>query len=249
MNYELKDIRLSFGSLTVLDSLDMSFPSASVSALLGPSGCGKTSILKVMAGLLKPDSGSRAGFESVRVSYCFQEPRLLPWLSVRENILFALSGLGDRAEAESRADRFIAEAGLSAFSSSRPQALSGGMKQRVNLARAFAYPSEILLLDEAFASADLGLRIGLLDLFGNLWEEEKRTAIMVTHDVQDALYAADRVIILSGRPAKPRRIIEIPREEKRIYGSPVSAVSRIVYESVYGEGLKPPDWEPEVSRP
>ncbi|HEY9054763.1 MAG TPA: ABC transporter ATP-binding protein [Rectinemataceae bacterium] len=236
MNYELKGICLSFGELSVLDRLDIEFPPSSVSAILGPSGCGKTSLLKIVAGLLSPNAGSIFGLDSARVSYCFQEPRLLPWLNVRDNILFALSGLGDDKMAEERADRFILEAGLESFASAKPRTLSGGMKQRVNLARAFAYPSDILLLDEAFASVDLDLKVGLLDLFGTLWEEERRTAIMVTHDIQDALYVADRIVLLSERPARLKKIIDIPGRGGRVYGLPEPEAARSVYEALFKGG-------------
>jgi NitT/TauT family transport system ATP-binding protein len=219
-NFRIEDLRLSYGPLSVLDGISAEFPTSSVSAILGPSGCGKTSLLNLLAGLREPDSGRLAGFPGSSFSYCFQEPRLLPWLSARANLLFALSGLPDEKIREERTKAFLEEAGLGAFASALPAQLSGGMKRRLALARAFAYPSEVLLLDEAFSAVDLKLRIELMDLFTRLWEEERRTTVLVTHEIQDALYLADRVIVLSQRPA---RIIEdlwikTPRTERN-YGS------------------------------
>ena len=214
-------VRKAFGDLAVLADIDAGFPEASVTAILGPSGCGKTTLLNIIAGILPPDSGSLAGFPEASFSYSFQEPRLLPWLSAAENVAFALSGApGDPGALSGRAERFLRNAGLENFAGQRPAKLSGGMKRRLSLARAFAYPSDVLLLDEAFSAVDLKLRIELMDLFSLLWREERRTTIMVTHDVQDALYLADQVIVLSSRPAKVLDRLEIaaPRELRR-YGS------------------------------
>ncbi|HWP68486.1 MAG TPA: ABC transporter ATP-binding protein, partial [Rectinemataceae bacterium] len=192
--YELKDLRKSFGDLGVIDGIDAVFMDSSVTAILGPSGCGKTTLLNIVSGILKPDSGSIGDFSAASFSYSFQEPRLLPWLSSLDNILFALSGLPDKSRNLERATRFLDSSGLSSFTKTKPALLSGGMKRRLSLARAFAYPSDVLLLDEAFSAVDLKLRIELMDLFSLLWREEKRTAIFVTHDIQDTLYLADQVL-------------------------------------------------------
>jgi len=219
-SYALKGIRKGFGALPVIDGVDAVFEASSVTAILGPSGCGKTTLLNIMAGLLSQDEGSTGDFSGASFSYSFQEPRLLPWLSSLDNLLFALSGTGDKAFRLDRAMRFLESAGLTDFSGTKTPKLSGGMKRRLSLARAFAYPSDILLLDEAFSAVDLKLRIELMDLFSLLWREEKRTAILVTHDIQDALYLADQILVLSSRPARivDRLRIPMPREGRR-YGS------------------------------
>ncbi|MDD3980688.1 MAG: ATP-binding cassette domain-containing protein, partial [Spirochaetales bacterium] len=177
-----REIEKSFGARQVLAGISADFPSSSVTAILGPSGCGKTSFLNILAGLIPADSGRLIGFPQASFSYSFQDPRLLPWLSSLDNILFALSGLENEKNIRDRALRFIAAAGLEAYASFKPPALSGGMRRRLSLARAFSYPSEVLLLDEAFSSVDLKLRIDLMDLFSLLWREERRTTIFVTHD-------------------------------------------------------------------
>lgn len=219
--FAVSGISKSFGDLPVLSGVDADFPHASVTAILGPSGCGKTTLLNIIAGILPFDSGTLSGFPEADFSYSFQEPRLLPWLSAADNIAFALSGAsGDPQALADRAERFLRNAGLGSFAGQKPAKLSGGMKRRLSLARAFAYPSDLLLLDEAFSAVDLKLRIELMDLFSLLWREERRTTIMVTHDVQDALYLADRVLVLSSRPARVLDRLEIaaPRESRR-YGS------------------------------
>jgi NitT/TauT family transport system ATP-binding protein len=237
--YSIHTIKKSFGELRVLDGLSVDFAESSVTAILGPSGCGKSTLLNIIAGLVESDSGTIAGFEGQRFSYSFQDPRLLPWLSSLENVLFTLDGLKDKNLAFSRATRFMEQAGLEPFSSLKPHQLSGGMRRRLSLARAFAYPADILLLDEAFSAVDLKMRLDLLDLFASLWEEEKTTTILVTHDIQDALYLADRIIVLSGAPATildtidmdiPRRFrnlssVELLEKEARLYRDIVESPS------------------------
>jgi NitT/TauT family transport system ATP-binding protein len=218
VDYRLEGIRASYDGLAVLDGVSLALKPGTVTVVLGPSGCGKTTLLNIMAGLKAPDSGDRAGFEGCRFSYAFQEDRLLPWLSARENLAYALSGALGRAQALSRVDRFLGVAGLSAFVSSLPRALSGGMRQRLSLARAFAYPSDILLLDEAFKAVDLRTKIELMDAFLDLMREERRTVACVTHDVEEAVYLADEVVALSARPARVIGAfpVGVPRSERSL---------------------------------
>jgi NitT/TauT family transport system ATP-binding protein len=237
MSYGLRRISASYGGEPVLVDLSLDFPDESTTVVLGPSGCGKTTLLNLIAGLKVPDSGERHGFQDARFSYAFQEPRLLPWLSARENASFALAGALPRDEALSRIDRFMSAAGLSDAASKRPPELSGGMRQRLSLARAFAFPSEILLLDEAFQAVDLATKLELMDSFLGLMREERRTVVLVTHDVEEAVYLADRVVVLSRRPASVLAdfAVEVPREE-RAFGSAATmeAESRL-YRLVLGK--------------
>jgi NitT/TauT family transport system ATP-binding protein len=223
MAYELKDIRASYDGAPVLDGVSLSFAEGSITVLLGPSGCGKTTLLNLIAGLKKPDGGARLGFEGCRFSYAFQEPRLLPWLDCRGNLAFALSGLAGSGGligggAEARIDRFLAAAGLEGAAARRPDELSGGMRQRLSLARAFAYPSDMLLLDEAFQAVDLRMKLELMDAFLSLLREEGRTVVCVTHDVEEASYLADRAVVLSPRPARivDSFSVDAPRAERAL---------------------------------
>jgi NitT/TauT family transport system ATP-binding protein len=222
MAFELSELCASYDGEMVLDRISLSLVEQSITVILGPSGCGKTTLLNLIAGLKEPDSGKRIGFGGCRFSYAFQEARLLPWLDCRGNVAFALSGaLGEslgKEEATKRAERFLAAAGLADAMGKRPFELSGGMRQRLSLARAFAYPSDILLLDEAFQAVDLRMKLELMDVFLGLLREEGRTVVCVTHDVEEAAYLADRAVVLSPRPARvvDSFRVEAPRDDRAL---------------------------------
>ncbi len=213
--YKIRNISKSFGEIHVLDDISQDFETASVTAVLGPSGCGKTTLFNILSGIVKADSGNIGQFAAARFSYAFQDPRLLPWLSVEDNMRFALSAIQDEALKKSRIHQFLADSGLEKFRTRKPAALSGGMKRRLSLARAFACPSDVLLLDESFSSVDLKLKIELMDLFSRLWEEEKRTTVFITHNIKEALYLADTIILLSSRPARILKIFFLDKPRNR----------------------------------
>jgi len=216
--YELESLCASYDGVSVLNEVSLRFERESITVILGPSGCGKTTLLNLIAGLKSPDSGKRFGFEGCRFSYAFQEPRLLPWLDCRENLVFALSGALGRDAALVRIDRFMESAGLAEAAELRPHELSGGMRCRLSLARAFAFPSDMLLLDEAFQAVDLRMKLELMDVFLGLMREERRTVVCVTHDVEEAAYLADRAVVLSPRPARivDSFAVETPRLDRAL---------------------------------
>ena len=227
--YELINISKYYDSIEVLRDISLTLTAGTITIVLGPSGCGKTTLLNIMAGLIVPDKGSRPGFASARFSYAFQESRLLPWMSAEANLSFALKGaiqaaVLDEAEAEKRSREFMEAAGLASCAGRLPGMLSGGMRQRLSLARAFAYPADVLLLDEAFQSVDLRTKIDLMDSFLALWKRERPTVIAVTHDIEEAVYLADRIVVLSGKPAQIIDDFEIAEaHQNRRLGSDSSA--------------------------
>ncbi len=189
--------------LEVLKDFSLTIEPNTICALVGPSGCGKTTLLRLVGELEACDKGSIVKSESELgpVSYLFQEPRLLPWFSVLTNVEVVLRPFYEnKAERVDIAMKFIKMVGLGDYAKFKPDMLSGGMRQRVAIARSFAYPSSIMLLDEPFQSLDASLRWSLVKSFLHLWEAEKRTTLYVTHDVQEALLMADLVIKLSKRP-------------------------------------------------
>jgi NitT/TauT family transport system ATP-binding protein len=154
-----------------------------------------------VAGLLPAAECDRSGFASARFGFAFQEPRLLPWLSALDNVTLVLSGELGKSAARERARLFLERVGLGAELSKRPAELSGGMRQRVSLARAFAFPSDVLLMDEPFQSVDPRTRAGLVDSFLELESVERRTVLFVTHDIAEAIRIGDRVCAIGGSPA------------------------------------------------
>ncbi len=179
---ELREVSKSYGGQPVLDRVSMAVAANEVTGLLGPSGCGKSTILKMFAGLVRPDSGT-VYRQSRRLGFVFQEHRLIPWKTAAENVCFSLRAAGiARKEALRRAQRILERVELAACSSQYPAQLSGGMCQRVSIARALAIEPEILLLDEPFSSLDLELKKTLLDLLrAIITEHREMTVLYVTH--------------------------------------------------------------------
>lgn len=202
MSVCLDRVSLDFENLKVLDDLSLQFPDKEISVVLGPSGCGKTTILNLLTSMIKPSKGSVKGIEGLGFSYLFQEPRLLPWLTVEGNLRFVLDEVKDPMERRSICRRVLNMTGLSEYGAWYPGKLSGGMRQRVAIARAFAHPSDFILMDEPFQGLDLKRKLSLINQFTDLWEREKRTALMVTHDIGEAIRLADRVYVLTEKPAR-----------------------------------------------
>ena len=176
--------------ISVYRDFSLEIGAGKITCLLGPSGCGKTTLLNMLAGLV-PYDGKIENIPA-RVSYIFQEERLLPNLTVKQNITFALGKGAD----ERRIADVLAKVELSDREDAWPSELSGGQAQRVSIARAFAYPSELILMDEPFSSLDTALKIRLIDVFCNLWREERRTAVFVTHDAEEAYMLAHRAVVM-----------------------------------------------------
>ena len=198
-------------SIEVFNELSLAVPVREITVILGPSGCGKTTLLNIIAGLISQDSGEIiCDAVDKLISFIFQEPRLLPWVSVSRNIDLVLQTVfPDKDQRRERIVRFLGLVGLSDSVEMFPGELSGGMKQRVSIARAFAYPSNLILMDEPFQSLDLKLRIELIRAYTRLWERDPRTTLLVTHDVREALLLADTIHLLSDRPAEVVESFEV----------------------------------------
>jgi NitT/TauT family transport system ATP-binding protein len=224
----VKDLRKGFGPLGVLGGISFSVGRGELLCILGPSGCGKTTMLRIAAGLIPFDSGTvlingddiRKNRDCLKnVSVVFQEPRLLPWRSARQNVYLSFELRKDRRDGRDLAavDKALALVGLSEFTGSYPHELSGGMRQRVSLARAIVTEPEILLMDEPLTGLDLRNREELQDEILRIWSQKKVTLVLVTHDPAEAIHMADRIIVLSARPARIKGIINvsIPRPRPR----------------------------------
>ena len=201
-------------SLIALQNVSLDIPAAKLTAILGPSGCGKTTLLKVIAGLIKPTSGTvKVRGKEIEGpgpdrALVFQDFALLPWATVLQNVGFGLSARGvPKKEREETSLHYIKEVGLLGFEDKYPHQLSGGMRQRTGLARALTINSDILLMDEPFSAVDEQMRRKLQEDLLNLLKVENKTVIFVTHSIEEAVYLADQVVILSGRPGSVAEIV------------------------------------------
>lgn len=214
MKLELQHINKKYGDLEIFRDFSMNFIPGNINCILGPSGCGKTTLLNILNGSLQADSGDISDFASLHASYVFQEPRLLPWKTVKENIAFVLKEKFEEAEIQHRLKEYISIVQLEKFADYYPSALSGGMKQRVSLARAFAFDYDIMFLDEPFKALDNKLKYHLIEEFLSLWEKDKKTLIFVTHDVDEALQIGHHLFILSHPPVQTSEYFLIPESQE-----------------------------------
>ena len=212
-------------AVNVLDNVSLEVGKGEFVCLLGPSGCGKSTMLNVIAGFLTPTSGrvlidgqAVRGPDRRRV-FVFQERGVFPWLTVEGNIGFGLFDL-PQAERETRIAHYVEMVGLKGFEKAYPRELSGGMKQRVEVARALAVDPDMLYLDEPFGALDSITRLVMRSELLRIWEAERKTIIFVTHDIDEAVQLSDRVIVLSARPAKIQTIVDIDMPHPRDISSP-----------------------------
>ena len=212
--------------------------------VVGPSGCGKSTLMNILAGLEEPTSGT-AHVDGIEVDgpspergVIFQQYALFPWLTVRQNVEFGLkTAKVPAAERRQRAQHFIDMVDLSDFADSLPKTLSGGMKQRCAIARAYAMNPSILLMDEPFGALDALTRVRMQEHLLQTWEQEKRTIVFITHDVDEAAFLANRVVVMAARPGRIDRIIDVdlpyPRTEQVRLSPEFTAVRNEIWTSVY----------------
>lgn len=189
----LKNIKKIYGDKVIFDNFDIEFEQGKITAMLGRSGCGKTTLLNVICGSVeytgeveRPD----------KISYIFQSQRLVPNLTVYKNLEYVLSYIRDKNEKNKRIDEVLKMVEMYEDKDKYPSELSGGMAQRASLARAFVYDAPLMLMDEPFKGLDVSLKKRIIDVFKRLYERDKRTVVFVTHDIDEALFLADRIIVL-----------------------------------------------------
>ncbi|PWJ86246.1 NitT/TauT family transport system ATP-binding protein [Pseudaminobacter salicylatoxidans] len=212
---EVRDICKHYNDVEALRDINLDFERGKLTTLLGPSGCGKTTLLKIIAGLVPATSGQiRINGKTVtgpgpERAFVFQDFALMPWATVLRNVAFGLELKGvPQAERNRTARHYIREVGLSGFEEKYPHELSGGMRQRVGIARAFSVNADVLLLDEPFSAVDEQNRRKFQEDLLQLVEKERKTFLFVTHSIEEAVYVSDRIVLLSPRPGRVSQIIE-----------------------------------------
>lgn len=237
------------GKTVALNGVNLDIRENEFICVVGPSGCGKSTLLNIIAGLLEPTSGSvyldgkQIEGTGVERGVVFQQYALFPWRTVIKNVMFGLEmKKAPKEEARQIALKYIEAVGLKGFENAYPKELSGGMKQRVAIARAYAANPEVLLLDEPFGALDAQTRVQLQTELLNTWEKEKKTCFFITHDVDEAIILAQRVIIMSARPGRIKRIVEIdipyPRTQETKSDERFLQLKAEIWNEVYQEFLE-----------
>lgn len=230
MNYviEMKQVEQTFVSsdgnpITALQAVDLELCRHEFVSIIGPSGCGKSTILRLIAGLIRPNCGTVKIFDMPvieprdDIGMVFQKPTLLPWLNVLENVTFPIRHKYGRVDARdtARAKDLLEMTGLADFMAKLPAELSGGMQQRVAIARSLLHDPDILLMDEPFSALDALTRDEMSFELLRIWDERPKTVVFVTHSIQEALLLSDRIVVMSARPGRVAEIIDVPLKRPR----------------------------------
>ena len=249
---ELRGIDKTFGSVQALRGLSLSVPAGEFVTVVGPSGCGKSTLFNMVAGLDEPDAGGALRFRGRgcharellgRVSFMPQRDLLLPWRNVIDNAILANEIEGaKRQEARARALRMLPEFGLAGFEAQYPHELSGGMRQRVALMRTFLFERELMLLDEPFGALDALTRSMMQRWLLEVWERHRRTVLFITHDVDEAIFLGDRVLVMTARPGAVKLALPVPLPRPRSPGLVTApafiAIKREVLAAIEEESMK-----------
>jgi ABC-type nitrate/sulfonate/bicarbonate transport system ATPase subunit len=221
----VEDVSKGFGDLSVVNDVSLDVRDGEFVAIVGPSGCGKSTLLNIVAGFEKPDEGrikingvERKGpnRNGIMIS---QHGSVFPWLTVHQNLMFALSGTKHRDHSE-RADRYIEMVGLSGFETAYAHELSGGMLKRVEIARALVVKPEILYMDEPFSALDALMSLRMQNELRRILDEERHTVLLITHDVEEAIFLADRILVLSQRPTTIQTTFHVDLQHPRKLSDP-----------------------------
>ena len=224
------NVNLRYNGLVVLEDFNEEFEENKINCILGPSGCGKTTLLNLLCGVVNEDDGQITRPE--RVSYVFQEEALVPQKTARKNLELVLKSVyKDKEELKLVIDKFLKISGLENAADLYPHEMSGGMRQRLALIRAFAYPSDVLLMDEPFKALDITLKDSIIKSFLDLYNENKRTVLFVTHDADEALLTGDYIYIYSDKPMHLQRGFEVSGEKgkRKMYDKDISKIKNEIY--------------------
>ena len=228
---EIKNLNKSYSNITLFKDFNIDINENTITCILGPSGCGKTTLLNIIGKTIEADSCNFNGFSNKKLSYIFQEPRLLPWKTVTENIEFILN---QNTQAKNNISdivkNYIKLVELDGFANYYPSKLSGGMKQRVAIARAFCFPSDIILMDEPLKALDLKLKLNLIKAFRKIWQFDKRTVLFVTHDIDEALLLGNDIFVFSKAPVNIKEKFTIASKERNLNNPEIVSLKNKIWE-------------------
>lgn len=237
-----KQFNIDGKQIEVLEDINLVFREGEFISIVGASGCGKSTILRIIAGLETPSQGhafldnKEIEKPSINCGMVFQEARLFPWLSVEKNVEFGISQKLSKEQMKETVQKHIDLVGLNGFEKALPRQLSGGMEQRVSIARGLVNNPELLLLDEPFGALDAITKINMQKEVMRIWQAEKKTMILVTHDIDEAIYLSDKVVVLSSRPGKVKGIISVdiarPRDRSSV---DFMRVRKLIFEKLFDE--------------
>ena len=251
-NIQIQNVNKSFDEVHVLNNFSLDIEPGSFVSLIGPSGCGKSTLLRIIGGLEKSYEGavfldgekiSKAGSDR---GFAFQGSNLFPWLTVKGNVAFGLKARKIYKEKKQDVNEIINLVGLSGFENSYPHQISGGMQQRASLARALVGHPKVLLLDEPLGALDAFTRMNLQDEILRIKKENNMTMLMVTHDVDEAIYMSDRVVVMSARPSKVEAVIDIELPKPRARIQDAFAIYRNKILEILNYGGKIPEVEYKI---
>ena len=204
----IENINKRYDDNVIFENFKIDFYENKINCILGKSGCGKTTLLNIISGVIQNDTKDFKGIENLGISYIFQDDRLIEWLTVEDNIKLVIKKHYNEKEINELCDKYLKLVGIYEYKNYYPQRLSGGIRQRVNIARAFIYPSKIIIMDEPFKSIDIKNKMIIMDNFKEILQKDNRTVLFVTHDIEEAIYLGDSGVILGDRPVEIKKVFD-----------------------------------------
>ena len=204
----IKNINKKFNDKIVFKDFQIDFYKNQINCIISKSGCGKSTLLNIISGIIPNDKKNFQTIENYGISYIFQEDRLIDWLTVEENISLVVKRIYDKKKIKKLCDKYLDLVGIKEYKNYYPQMLSGGLRQRVNIARSFIYPSKIIIMDEPFKSIDVINKEIIMNNFKKIKKKKKRTVLFVTHDIDEAILLSDKIYVLGNSPVEIKSVIE-----------------------------------------
>lgn len=213
----ISNISKKYDEKVVFDNLSIEFYKSKINAIVGKSGCGKSTLLNIVSGVVKNDGIHINQLKELGISYIFQDDRLIEWLTVEENIKLVCSKKYTKEELDFMCDKYLDIVGIGEYKKYYPQMLSGGLRQRVNIARGLMFPSQVIIMDEPFKSIDIKNKQAIVDGIKKLQKHESRTIIFVTHDIDEALHLANKIYVLGSHPTIVKNVLDNNKNLKKDY--------------------------------